>query len=87
MTPAGGPALAAAMRMVDRVHRNATRTDGPLSEPALAPGLAQLDVGIWSWIGDRADGRHALAAHQPQLARIQRRTMSMAADRVRPTAT
>src|SRR5262249_4969697 len=43
VAPTGGPAFAAAVRMVDRVHRHAAHR-GPLAEPAVAAGLADDDV-------------------------------------------
>src|SRR6202012_2334037 len=42
-TPAGGAAFAAAVRMVDRVHRD-TAVMRLAAEPAVATGLAQRDV-------------------------------------------
>ena len=46
------------------------RTLRTLAEPALAAGLAKLDVGIVG-IGHSADGRHALSANHACLTRIQ----------------
>src|SRR5437588_5645215 len=69
MAPRGRRALAAAVRMVDWVHRRAARL-GTHAHVALAPRLADLDV-LVVCVADRADGRPALAAHHPHLARGQ----------------
>src|SRR5215469_9176687 len=69
MTAARGAAFAAAMRMVDRVHRDAAHRR-LLAEPAIAAGLADRDV-LLIRIRDRADRRHALGAHHAHLARGQ----------------
>src|SRR5690554_7007239 len=55
--------------MVDRVHGNAAvvRT---LTQPALAPSLAKLDVGMLG-VGNRAHRRHAGTGYETLLARIQ----------------
>src|SRR4051812_1286750 len=54
---AGGLALAATVRGVDRVHRHAT--DGrALALPPHAAGLAPVDVGLLG-VADLADGRAA----------------------------
>src|SRR6185437_13689649 len=42
---AGGAALAAAVRMVDRVHGDAAVVRA-LAEPAFAAGLAEIDVAV-----------------------------------------
>src|SRR5690606_32821253 len=67
VTAAGGAALAAAMRVVDRVHGDAAhgRADAQVTHAA---GLAEVLVGMVG-IRHRADGRHAFLAHQAQLAR------------------
>src|SRR5438045_5896226 len=69
MTPARGAALTAAMRMIDRVHRDAA-VMRHASHPALAAGLADRDVHVIG-IRHRADGRHAAAEHETLLARVQ----------------
>src|SRR6185312_12275162 len=58
MPTARGAAFAAAVRMVDRVHRHAT-DHRALAEPAIAAGLADRNI-LTIRIGDRADRRHAL---------------------------
>src|SRR5215469_3849465 len=59
-------ALATAVRVVNRVHGDATdrRT---LALPAVAARLAELDVAVLG-IADLTDGRAALRAHPPDLA-------------------
>ena len=69
MAPARGAALAAAVRVIDRVHGDAAIVRPP-AEPAGAPGLADRDVHVVG-VGHRADGRHAAAVHQPLLGRIE----------------
>src|SRR3954447_22004442 len=69
MAAAGGAAFAAAMRVIDRVHRDAAIVR-PAPEPARAPGLADRGVHVVR-IRYRADGRHALAEHQALLAGIE----------------
>src|SRR5208283_1731333 len=59
-------ALAAAVRVVDGVHRHAAHA-GPAPEPAVAPRLAERGVGLVA-VADDADGRAALCVHQPDLA-------------------
>src|SRR5215472_10118794 len=60
-------ALAAAVRMVDRVHRRAA--DGrALAEPARAPRLAAADVAVVD-VADLAHGRAAGQEHAPHLSR------------------
>src|SRR5437016_1628204 len=59
---ARGAALAAAVRVVDRIHRN-TAIVRHAAEPALAAGLADRDVHVVG-IRDRPDGGHAAAVHQ-----------------------
>ena len=65
----GGAALAAAMRVIDRVHRDATRLR-TLALPARAAGLAVVRVLVVG-VGDRADRRHAGAVDEALLARVQ----------------
>src|SRR5207253_9854191 len=60
---------AAAVRMVDRVQRDAAVVRHA-AQPALAAGLADRDVHLVR-IGHRADRRHATAVDQPLLGRIQ----------------
>src|SRR5262249_2680488 len=69
MASARALALAAAMRVIDRVHGHATdrRAD---AEPALAARLADDDVLVVR-VADRAHGGQALARHDAQLARIE----------------
>src|SRR4029078_3366661 len=69
MTAARGLALAAAVRMVDRVHRHAAPRRA-LALPTVAAGLADLDVLVVR-VGHRADRRHAAHRHHAQLARGQ----------------
>src|SRR3954451_13270960 len=69
MAPAGRAAFAAAMRVVDRVHRDAAFVR-PAPEPARARGLADRGFHV-ARIRYRADGRHALAEHQALLAGIE----------------
>src|SRR5206468_2554184 len=67
--PGRGPLFAAvgapAVRMVDRVHRDAAVV-GPATLPALAPGLADGGVHLVG-IRHRADRCHAAAMHQALL--------------------
>src|ERR1043165_1845601 len=69
VTAARGAAFAAAVRVIDRVHRNAAvvRT---AAEPALAAGLADRGVHVVR-VRHRADRRHALAENQALLAGIE----------------
>src|SRR5262245_56512269 len=69
MSAARRAALAAAMRMVDRVHRYATIVRHA-AHPALASGLADRDVHVVG-IGYGADRRHAAAVHQALLGRVE----------------
>src|ERR1700730_368002 len=66
VTPSCGRALAAAVRVVDRIHGGATSLR-PDAQVTLAPRLADLDVLVLC-VADRADGRAALGAHHPHLA-------------------
>src|SRR5262245_30703138 len=83
MTAARGAALAAAMRMVDRVHGD-TAIVRALAEPALAASLAEVDVAV---VGVRhgADGGKTRAVHGALLARVeaQDRPALVAADELR----
>src|SRR5262245_61587665 len=69
MTAARRAAFAAAMRVIDGVHRHAAIVRAP-TEPAGAAGLADRDVHV---VGIRhgADRRHAAAMHQALLRRIE----------------
>ena len=60
-------ALAAAVRMVDRVH-NRTADRGTNAHPALAAGLADLDVGVLG-VAHLADGGAAGDEHAAHLGR------------------
>src|SRR5881275_257831 len=60
-------ALAAAVRVVNRVHRDAADV-GPDAVPARAPGLAVRDVLVLD-VADLADGRVADDGDAPNLAR------------------
>src|SRR6201994_1899044 len=66
MTAAPGAALAAAVRMVDRVHGDAAVVR-LAAEPAVAAGLADRNVHVIR-IGHRADGPGAAAVNQALLA-------------------
>src|SRR4051794_35885810 len=66
MAPGGGGALAAAVRVVDRVHRGAAGL-GAHAEVALAARLAHGDVLVVG-VADRADGCAAQLADHPHLA-------------------
>src|SRR3954463_5292994 len=61
-----GGSLAAAGRVIDRVHGGAARLR-PHAHVTLPAGLADLDVLVVG-VADRADGRAALAADHPHLA-------------------
>jgi len=69
--------------MVDRVHHHAAVVR-LLAHPALAPGLAELLVGVVG-VRDRADAGHAIAAHQAQLAghQLDLRIAGILADQLR----
>src|SRR5262249_15652792 len=83
MTAAGGATLPAAMRMVDRVHRDAAvvRT---AAHPAFAAGLADRNIHIVR-VRYRADGGHAAAVDQALLGRVQAQddVVAVAADDLR----
>src|SRR5262245_51325878 len=59
-------ALAAAVRVIDRVHRHPAHARTP-PEPSRAAGLAVRDVAVVE-IADLTDGGAAGALHQPELA-------------------
>src|SRR5262249_28028685 len=65
----GRRALAAAVRVVDRVHRRAARLRAH-AHVALAARLADLDVLVIG-VADHTDGRAALGADHAHLARRQ----------------
>src|ERR1700682_1787599 len=69
MAARSGRALAAAVRVVDGVHRGTAclRADAHVT---LAPGLADLDI-LMIGVADRADRRAALGADHPHFARRQ----------------
>src|SRR5258708_28921238 len=69
MTAAGGAAFAAAVRMIDRIHRNAAVVRAT-AHPALAAGLADRDVHVIG-VRHRADRAHAAAVHEALLAGIE----------------
>src|SRR4051794_12677687 len=77
MAPCRGGALAAAVRVVDRVHRRAARLRAD-AHVALAAGLADLHVLVVG-VADRADGRAALRADHAHLAgrQAQRRHVAV----------
>src|SRR5215475_4673239 len=62
----GGLALAAAHRVVDRVHGH-TAHGGPAALPATPAGLAELDVALLG-IADLTDGCPAARVHHPDFA-------------------
>src|SRR4029453_19047912 len=66
---ARGAAFAAAVRVIDRIHGDASN-DRATAEPTVAAGLADHDVLVVG-VGHRADGGQALARHQAQLARVE----------------
>src|SRR5207244_9372580 len=70
-------ALAAAVRMVDRVHRDAAHRRPP-SEPAPASGLAERNVLVLE-VPDLSDRRPAAEADPAQLARgeLQQRVVAL----------
>src|SRR5262249_9233007 len=65
VTAARGLALAAAHRVVNRVHRDSAHA-GPAALPAAPAGLAELDVALLG-VADLADGRPASRVNQPDL--------------------
>src|SRR4051812_10241011 len=69
MPAARGATLAAAVRMVDRVHGHAAIVRAP-TLPAHPAGLAVIDV-LMVRVGNGPDRRHALGADLANLARAQ----------------
>src|SRR5258707_802645 len=69
MAAARGATLAAAMRMIDRIHRHAAIVRLP-ALPAIAAGLADRDVHVVG-VRNRADGGEAASMHEPLLAGIE----------------
>src|SRR5262249_19826262 len=69
MTTRRGRALAATVRVVDRVHRGAARLRAD-ALVTVAPRLAHVDVLVLD-VADRADAGAALDRHHPHLARGQ----------------
>ena len=61
MTAAGATALAAAVRVVDRVHRHTAHRRADAA-PALGAGLAELAQAVLG-VADLADRRAALTEH------------------------
>src|ERR1700678_3764411 len=62
-------ALATAMRMVNRVHRDSTHVTA-LAEPSRTPGLTDRNIFMVE-IADLADSGAAIRLHHPLLARRQ----------------
>src|SRR5271168_4791713 len=62
-------ALATAVRMVNRVHRNAAHMTA-LAEPSRASGFTDRNIFMVE-IADLADSRAAIRLHHPLLARRQ----------------
>src|SRR5579883_329776 len=69
MAAARGTAFAAAVRVIDRVHRHAAVV-GHAAHPTLAARLADRDVHVVR-IGHRTDRGHAATVHQALLGRVQ----------------
>src|SRR5690606_22860968 len=69
MTAAGGAAFAAAVRVIDRVHRDAAH-GRPDAAPALRARLAEL-AQVVLIVADLADRRAAIHVHLTHLARAQ----------------
>src|SRR5882672_206825 len=69
MPATGGAPFAAAVRMVDWIHRH-TAIVRPPAQPARAAGLADRDVHVVG-VRHRPDRRHAAAADQALLSRIE----------------
>src|SRR5215469_8806664 len=69
MTATRGASLTAAVRMIDRVHGDATIVRTP-SHPSRPAGLANADVHMIG-IGHRPDRRHAASVDQTLLAGIK----------------
>ena len=83
MTAAGRFAFAAAVRVIDRVHRNAAVVRA-LAQPALASGLTQRNVFVIA-VADHADRRHAVGRNAPHFARrqLQQRHRAFARNQLR----
>src|SRR3954452_22534223 len=83
MPTARGAALAAAVRMVDRVHGHAAIVRAP-AFPAHPAGLAVVDV-LMVRVGNGPDRRHALGADLADLARAETdlAPVAVAADQLR----
>src|SRR5690606_28895513 len=69
MTAAGRAPLAAAVRVIDRVHRDAAHSR-PHAPPPLRAGLAEL-AEVVLVVADLADRRAAVHVHLAHLARTQ----------------
>src|SRR3954465_5735129 len=69
MAAAGGPALSASVRMVDRVHGDAAVV-GALPEPAVAASLADRDVHVVR-VRHGPDAGETGTMHETLLARVQ----------------
>src|SRR5205823_3283893 len=69
VTAAGGPAFAAAVRVIDRVLGDAAGQRA-LAQPAAAACLGEVGVRIVG-VRHRADRRHAVGANIALLARVQ----------------
>src|SRR5690349_1490735 len=86
MTSAGSLTLAAAVRVIDRVHGDAAivRTS---SQPAHASGLADRHVLVIG-VADLSDRRHAILEHLARLARRQlyQRIVAFLRDQLRRSA-
>src|SRR5215472_3410554 len=67
MAPAGGLSFAAAMRMVDRVHRN-TAVMRALAHPARPAGLTDRHVLVID-VANLSDRRQTIEQHLARLAR------------------
>jgi len=69
MLPRGRPAFAAAVGVIDGIHRHAAH-GGPDAAPADAPRLADRLQAVL-FVADLADGRAAIEVHLADLARAQ----------------
>src|SRR5690606_38721704 len=69
VTSTGSPALATAVRVIDRVHGHAA-VGGLATQPAAATGLADRGVGV-VLVGDRTHRREAAAMDAALLARVE----------------
>src|SRR5215475_874108 len=69
MPATGSATFAAAVRMVDRIHRH-TAIVRPPAQPACTAGLADRDVHVVG-IRHRPDRRHAAAVNQALLGRVE----------------